>query len=169
MKGQVYQECNHRVCHTEPVCVYCEYCEVHCLCSALVDEKEIQAHLDAEQADIKTMAAITAGFDLIEKYVKEFGQDVISPRGEIFHDARPYFVGIGYGTGSIYSLDNDQTICLSIHTGSDVVEWASRDIVLPLEEFDDSDNGNADIVRSIKQLAVGNPLTPSQIDAFTIA
>ncbi len=162
MEGQLYQECARSRCDTQPACVECEFCEDHCTCQTPTAGREIQAERNAKRD-------IAAGFSLIEKYIKEIGEVVIfSPINEVFYDGRPYFTGAGYGAGSVYKIDAAQTICLSIHTGSDVSEWEQRDIILPIEEDNNFDNGNADIVVAVKQLAAGVPLTRHQIRAFAI-
>ena len=39
MKSQLWQECKHRHCETDPVCLHCEYCSRHCTCPKEKDEQ----------------------------------------------------------------------------------------------------------------------------------
>lgn len=163
MNGQLYQECEKHSCHTEPVCVNCMYCETHCDCPSVAEVQEIEQRRKVKQE-------INRGYRLIENYIKEFGERTKNPSGKKVADTRYYHVGAGYGPGSVFSIEENGNIYLTVHTGSKVAEWASHSYVLPkvADSADDDNYTNASIILALVDLAKEQPLTNEQRRAFEI-
>lgn len=162
MNGQLYQECSKSGCYVEPVCSMCEFCERHCICPS----QEEQIEVEKEMAEART---INQGFGLIGNYIKEYGKPCKYPiDNKTIANTRYYNIGAGWGPGNIFSVDMAGTIYLTVHTGSDVPEWASHSYILPEAEDTSFDNSNAKMVTALERLEAKKPLTRKQQKAFSI-
>lgn len=164
MQGQLYQECEKYHCHTEPVCAGCEFCEAHCQCPTPAEVKEIQSNRAAK-------AEINAGYRLLENYIKEFGHPCQNPTGKPIADTRHYHTGAGYGPGSVFAIDMAGAVYLTVHTGSDVAEWASHSYILPEVEDHPAGDGsytNAKIIEALANLSQERGLCRRHQRAFAI-
>jgi hypothetical protein len=46
MTGELWQQCNHRGCKTEPVCSACEFCKKHCQCEQRASDAQERAEFE---------------------------------------------------------------------------------------------------------------------------
>lgn len=163
MNGQLYQECEKFSCGTEPVCAGCMFCEAHCECLSASEVEEIQNRQ-------KARSEINKGYRLLENYIKEFGKSCQFPAGKAITDTRHYHIGAGYGAGSVFAVDMAGAVYLTIHTGSNVPEWASHSYILP--EVEDTVEGdsytNVQFVSALADLSRERPLCRSHQQAFSI-
>lgn len=162
MNGQLYQECEHYICHTEPVCSVCMYCEAHCQCPT-DDEVETTRH------QRKAAAAIKQGYDLMAAYIREFGETVKNPTGKVVTDTRTFHIGAGYGPGLVFTADMAGVVYLVDYTGSDVDEWAANSYIMPEINAADGDlHTNTLLVRALERLNDNKALTRQQRRTFAV-